>query len=184
MSRTIVICFCFALALSSCGYRFGGSGSFQCYRTLCIPFAKGDEKGVLTSALIASAQKKGRLRYTACGGEIVLMVTVCRPEVENVGFTYTKNQGKITKVIASNEARATLKSKVLVKEAACDKVVFGPIDIEESMAFSFEPDQVEKSYHSFALGQLERHDLAEDAALNALYVRLAEKIIDVLYGCW
>lgn len=175
---------CFFLVLTSCGYRFGGSGTLECYRTLAIPFVHGDQKGELTSALISACQKKGRLRYSSCGAEICLLVTVCPPETENIGYTYTAKDEQLTKILASNEGRLTLKAKVIVKEVNCDKVVFGPIEVTDSITFSFEPDQVERSFHSFSLGQLDRHDLAEDSAFNALYARLAERIIDTLYGCW
>lgn len=176
---------CFSLFLPSCGYRWGKGEIGERYATISVPYAEGDGEGILTAAIINQLSKKGSLAYRSCAADLVLNVCLLDPSDENIGFIYANpRSGKSSRVLVSHEARLSIAAKVSLIERATGKSVFGPLTIRSYLDFDFEPDLSKSDDHTLALGQLEMHELAKDAAFPALYTLLAEKIVDYVNHSW
>lgn len=171
--------------LPGCGYRFGQGEIFDNYQTISIPFAGGDDRGYLTSALVKEISSRTPLRYTACNGDLELCVTFLATEAENIGYRFApKKSGDLTKIIVAEEARLYSTVCVTLYDRRNNTVLFGPQEIGQSITFDFEPDFSNINFHAFSLGQLEMYPLAEEAANTSLDCLLAEKIVDALIFCW
>lgn len=179
--------FLWALALlcGGCGYRPGHGSFLSSYKTICIPYVEGDDQGVLTTFLIRSFEKQGRLCYRSRGAQLALRVCLFAPEEKTIGFAYApKDERDVENVIVSNEARTFLKARVTVIDCVTGTCVLGPFEVGTWIDFDYEPDLGNVDAHAFSLGQLEMFDLAEDAALRPLYQLLAQKIVDYVVNSW
>lgn len=176
----------FVLCLSSCaGYRFGHGDLVAPYRTICIPYVEGDNRGQLTTSLIRTFATHGNLKPSTAGAELALEVCLMEPEDENIGFGIAPPQdGDDTKILVSNEARLTVTALVTLIDRASGCRLLGPMEVSAWLDFDFEPDLGNVNEHAFSLGQLEMHPLARDGALPALYDRLAQRIADSVLHSW
>lgn len=178
------------LCLTSCGYHFGRGDLIERYRTVCIPYVEGDDQGYLTTALIRAMTTNGALGYRSCNSDLVLRVCLLKPVDTNIGFAYAppkdkeKKNKKKNKIIVSNEARLTTTATVRLVDRSTGNCILGPCEITSFITYDFEPDLSNIDFHAFSLGQLERHNLAQDAATPALYTILAEKIVDYVNHSW
>jgi hypothetical protein len=176
-----------ALCLTSCGYRFGRGEVCQRYSTVCVPYVEGDKDGLFTSALIKAFTTSGCLAYGGYGSDLALKVSLLPPEDINIGYEYApadEATGFSSNVVVANEARLTLVASVLLIDRRTGMTVLGPLKIGRYLDYDFEPDLSTVNFHAFSLGQLEMHNLAEDAAFPALYKLLAEKIVDYVNHGW
>lgn len=171
---------------AGCGYRLGRGEIIERYASVCIPYAEGDTQGNLTTALIRAMTTKGVLAYQSYSADLLLRVCLFEPDDENIGFDYAPPEmdGKKVKILVSNEARLTLTARISLIDRITGECVLGPTNISSWIDFDFEPDLSNVGFHAFALGQLEMHNLAQDAAFHPLYALLAEKIVDYVNYSW
>ncbi|MFZ0565234.1 MAG: LPS assembly lipoprotein LptE [Chlamydiales bacterium] len=171
------------LFLTSCGYRFGQGNLSNCYSTICIPYVQGDEKGLLTNALIRTITTRTALTYSSQGAQLLLKVCLFEPIERNIGFDYSTIPGE-DNIVVSNEGRLTLTAEVSLIDQCTGGCLMGPMKITSWIDYDFEPDLSNVNFHDFALGQLQMNNLAKDAAYPPLYILLAEKIVDYVDHSW
>lgn len=175
-----IVCVCLLLFLTGCGYRLGRGEIVERYNSVSIPYVEGDDQGDLTTALIRSISTSGTLIYRSYCSDLLLKVCLAKPDDMNIGFTYAPDSN----IVVSNEARLTMTATIRLIDRYTGCCVLGPCDITASLTYDFEPDLGNVNYHAFALGQLEMHNLAQDAAKPPLYTILAEKIADYINNSW
>jgi hypothetical protein len=184
-----------ALFLTSCGYHFGRGEILQRYSTVCVPYVEGDEQGFFTTTLIRQITSQGCLAYRSSGADLALRVCLLEPVDTNIGFIYApkknkkhskslKKNKKQSRIIVSHEARLMMAATVSLIDRRSGECVLGPMEIRSWIDYDFEPDLGNVNFHAFSLGQLERHNLAQDAACRPLHVLLAEKIVDYVNNSW
>ena len=170
---------------TSCGYRFGRGEILERYSTVCVPYVEGDDQGVFTTTLIRTLTSRGSLTYSSYGSDLLLKVCLFAPSDVNIGFAYApKRGGEFTHIVVSNEARLTLNARVTLMDRRTGACILGPLQIATSIDYDFEPDLSDLNANAFSLGQLEMHNLAQDAAYPPLYNLLAEKIVDYVSCAW
>ena len=183
--RFLSFFFLLAISLSSCGYHLGRGEILQRYSTICVPYVEGDEEGFFTTILIRALSTQGDLAYRSCGADLLLKVSLFAPSDTNIGFILApKKDTEGTKIVVSNEARLTMGACITLIDRRTGQCIWGPWEIRRSIDYDFEPDLGDLNFHAFSLGQLEMHDLAQDAAFCPLYTLLAEKIVDLLNNSW
>jgi hypothetical protein len=186
-SKSFLLVALLAFCLPACGYRFGRGEILQRYSTVCVPYAEGDNEGLFTAALVRSVITRGCLAYRSCGADLVLKVCLVKPTDINIGFIYAPpdvGDNEASNIVVSNEARLTLAARVSLIDRCTGQCVVGPMEIISSLDYDFEPDLGNDNFHTFSLGQLEMHNLAQDAAFPPLYTLLAEKIVDYVNNSW
>lgn len=173
------------ILLTACCYQFGRGELSERYSTICIPYVEGDDQGFLTTALIRQLSASGGLLYRSSGSDLLLRVCLLQPIDKNIGFIYApKGDNDPPHTLVSNEARLTQTALIRLIDRRTGECILGPCEITVSLAYDFEPDLSHIADHQFSLGQLEMHDLAQDAATPGLYRLLAEKIIDYVNHAW
>ena len=146
---------------------------------------EGDDEGIFTSLLIKAVNTQGCLAYRSYGADLLLKVCLFAPVDTNIGFIYAPSKNrKVSRIVSSNEARLMITAKVSLIDRRSGHCVLGPIEVESSIDYDFEPDLSHINYHAFSLGQLEMHNLAQDAACPPLFANLAEKIVDYVNNSW
>jgi hypothetical protein len=159
----------------------------QRYSSVCVPYVEGDRDGVFTTALVRAVTERGLLAFRSCGADLLLKVCLQEPSDTNIGFIYApsdKGDNHASNIVVSNEARTTLIASVALIDRRTGNCLLGPLMINSSIDYDFEPDLDNVNFHAFSLGQLEMHNLAQDAAFSPLYVLLAEKIVDYIHNAW
>lgn len=170
---------------TSCGYHFGRGELIQRYSTVCVPYVEGDDEGVFTAELIHALNTQGCLSYRSCGADLALKVCLLAPIENNIGFIYApKDETSVSNILTSNEARLMIVARLQLVDRRSGEAVFGPMEIESSIDYDFDPDLSHVASHDFSLGQLEMHNLAQDAAFPALYRLLAQKVVDYVNNSW
>lgn len=153
--------------------------------TVSVPYIAGDTEGYLVDALVRHVVRRTGWRYVPSGGRLLLRVTLEPIDDENIGFAFVpKEGGGLTQVLQPNEGRMVLGAWVEILDAYSCATLLGPIHITESVTYDFALDTTNIDVHAFSMGQLEVHNIAQDAALCPLYDRLAEKIVDTLRYNW
>ncbi len=182
----LVLALIVALSLSSCGYRFGRGELLERYSTVCIPYVEGDESGIFTTRLIQAMSERGALSYVNYSADLSLNVCLLPPDDLNIGFIYApdKQEKKPSKVTTANEARLRMRAQVSLLDRRTGCSIFGPLLVESWLDYDFEPDLGDINENRFSLGQLEMHNIAQDATFPPLYTLLAEKIVDYVNNCW
>lgn len=177
---------CLLFLLSACGYHLGQGGQLSAYRTVSIPYVKGDWDGSFTSCLVKEVSQSGTLTYVYSGGALVLQVALVDFQEDNVGFRYDhhKKHDDQKKAIIPSETRITTVAEVSVIEAASGKVIQGPALVSAYVDFDHDYNTSPNGINIFSLGQLTDYDEAEDAAQRPLHVQLARKIVDYLNNNW
>jgi hypothetical protein len=118
---------------------------------------------------------------------LVLKACLLPPEDATIGFEYApadKGDNFSSNIIVANEARITMAASVFLVDRRTGMTVLGPFKIGRYLDYDFEPDLSNINFHAFSLGQLEMRDLAQDAAMSAIYNLLAEKIVDYIIHAW
>lgn len=185
--RLCLFALIFLSILPGCGYHFGRGEISQRYSTVCVPFVEGDSEGVFTATLVRALTMRGELAYKTAGADLMLKVCLLEPSDTNIGFIYAppdKGDDETSNIVVSNEARLSMGARVILIDRRTGCYIFGPIEIRSSLDYDFEPDLGNSNAHAFSLGQLEMHNLAQDATLPSLYALLAEKIVDYINNSW
>jgi len=154
---------------------------------VCVPYVEGDKDGLFTAALIRAVTTSGCWVYGGSGGDLVLKVSLLPPEDLTIGYIFAppdRDDHLFKNTIVSQEARLILAANVVLVERGTGKTLFGPLTVGRYLDYDYEPDLSNKDLNAFSLGQLEMHNLAQDAAFPALYTLLAEKIVDYVNKGW
>lgn len=174
-----------AVLMSSCGYHYGQGSQISCYKTVSVPFVKGDWDGSLTSAIVKEISQSGSLSYEHDGGSLILLVTLADLDDENIGYRYDRSKtGEVKKAIIPEETRITATAEVTLIERSTGRTVLGPVLLSAYAEFDHDYYTVRDRVNVFSLGQLTDYDEAQDAAMRPLYDRLAGKIVNYINNSW
>lgn len=175
----------FSVLVQGCGYHFGHGGLASHYKTVKIPYVKGDTYGELTAALIKEVSQSGVFQYKNSGADVVLEVVILEFEEEDIGFRYDRQKdGKREKNTIPTEMRMTAIVEVSLIEACSGKLVFGPNKIEASIDFDHNYYFGSDHLNRISLGQVTDIDAARDSVKTPLFNRLAEKIVGLVSHSW
>lgn len=137
-------------ALSSCGYRLGPGGSLDQLTTISVPFAGGDDEGLLTSHLVREITRSGAFSVVACQGELTLQVDLLQEKNRNIGYRYDqKSCDCLAKTIIPTEVRKSLLAEVVLLSGG--KPLYGPVLIEASLDYDFDYCKVRNEVNVLSL---------------------------------
>lgn len=162
---------------TSCGWHVANTCSQSDSYTVSIPYAYGDNDGLLTSEIIAQVQKETGLNYVQNSGEYTLRVVLLDTKNENIGFRYDPKKlenGK--KKLIPDETRRRLLAKVSLVHTATNKEVIGPSYIMGNVEFDHRYYNLSHNINRFSLGQLTDIDTTSDAVNTPLHRDLAQQI--------
>lgn len=185
-----IVCLLF-LVLAGCGYQSIASGDRP---TLSIPYVRGDEEGLLTSAVIAEMNRTGLYDYVSSGGELELKIAFVGGHEEVIGYRYdrTEKKGKIQRNVLATENRRHAAVEVTLYRASEDEPVLGPVVVTASADFDYvdvstirelafiSPSGKREKVIDFSEGQLDSVEGAQDNVAAPLYSDLAKKIAEVI----
>lgn len=174
-----------ALLVSGCGYHVGNRSPLSHYCAVALPYVANDLNGLLTAEIAAELSRATHLRYCREGGGLTLQVVLCSVTNYNIGFEYdTNNSGARTQRVVPDEGRLTAIARVELIENCSGSLLIGPVDIEASIDFDYDPLSTENQLAVFSLGQFTQVDLAEDTAELSLFRQLAQKIVNYVIASW
>ena len=169
--------FIILLCCTSCGWRVADTYSKNNAHTLSIPYAYGDDNGLLTAEVIAQVQKETAFSYVREGGEYTLYVTLLDAKNQSIGFRYDPEKLKNGKKrIIPDEVRRELLAKVSVVHAASNQEVLGPEFIIGSTEFDHRYYNLSHDINNYSLGQLTDIDTTYDVVDVPLQRDLAIQI--------
>lgn len=175
----------FLILLTSCGYKLGYGEIPKVYNTVEIPFVQGDPRGAFTEELVFALSASGAMTYVQCGGRTELIVSILEFRDQNIGFRYDRGENnQIEETLVPAETRRTAIAEVRLVDRVTGEQILGPDLIRASMDFDHEFNSSRDGVNVFSLGQVSDIDEAEEAALTALYRKLARKIVDYLIHAW
>lgn len=178
---SIILC----VLATGCGYHFGESGISSQYKSISIPYIKGDLDGSFTNSLINEVVTRGIVEYRRDSGDLLLLVKLIELRDENIGFRYDrKKRGELTHSIIPTETRITANTEVTLVEAAKGEVLLGPVILTASVDFDHDYYFSRNGVNIFSLGQLTDIDEAKDAVKCPLNKVLSQKIVDYMIECW
>ena len=175
------------LFIPSCGYR---AVSIEERPSVSIPYIRGDDKGLLTSAVIAEMSHMGLYRYVQDGADFVLQVALIGNHEEVIGYRYdrSENSGKLQPNLLATENRRSMVAEVMLFREKEDEPCLGPFVVSSSAEFDYidtstlrelafiSPKGKREAVIDFSEGQLDSVEGAQDNALVPLYRNLAKKI--------
>jgi hypothetical protein len=171
------------LLTSSCYYT--SSKEFISNSSVSVPYVKGDPTGELTNVLIKTICSSTTLLYDNEEGDLNLSVELSEPSQENISFQYqTNSSGELEDKLEPSENRLTAKVLVTLTNLNTNKIILGPLFIEESVHYDFNFQPIQSNINIFSLGQLNYIDDATKVALTPLYQKLAEKIVSAIENIW
>jgi hypothetical protein len=191
-----VFFFHLVLLMASCGYRWqtaeGMEGGLP---TISVPYVDGDSDGALTGELIRALAVSGVGDIRSFGARYRLQVAVLSANNQTIGYRRDRQQidGKSKKNLVSSEARRSLVVEATLYEEISGRIVCGPFRVDADVDYDYVDgdsvqdltflgsDGVSRVVLPFSLGQLESVEAAQEAAARPLYVRLAKKIVDVMF---
>lgn len=166
---------------AGCGYHAGQGGVLTPYRTISVPYVRGDWNGEMTGAIVREVCQISNLKYQQNGGALILQVALEDTVDKNIGFQYYRNKSEdIKKSVVPNETRLIETVEVKVVEAASGVVLLGPVYITADVDFDHDYYTTRDRVNVFSLGQVTDIDEAQDAAQRPLNTRLARKIVDFI----
>lgn len=177
----IVLFLLLSVMLTSCGYRLGPASALDTNRSIMVPYVKGDLDGTFTQELIREVCRTTELRYSSCGGDMILCASLIDRREEPIGYRYERNyEDQVGKRLVTSEERVTLTAEVKIIDARTQKVVVGPYCISERINYDFAPETSPQNETRPSLGQLDFRPAALNAARVPLHRSLAKKIVDFL----
>lgn len=180
-----IVCFCFCLFTTSCGYRTGPEGFSACYSTISVPYVEGDLNGSFTAATIKAIIDDGVFEYRQYGGALVLNIKQIEINETNIGFRYDRKKGgKLTRDIIPTEERITMRVQVCVVDSASGCTIQGPVYLSASIDYDHDYYFSRNGVNIFSLGQLSDLEEAYDAVQKPLNEAMALKIADYISQGW
>lgn len=177
--------------LTSCGYHWEDSDQLSShYKTVSIPYLKGDEEGLLTDELVKAIGLSSQFTY-AKEGELILEGKIVSDQNSNIGWEYDSDPTTGARInrLVPNEGRRELTVRFSLVAARTGKVVYGPIDVSAHVDYDFvnsdslldtsflTPTGGRQSVLFFSLGQLDSMQGAQSSAREPLYQKIATKIV-------
>ncbi|MBS0621918.1 MAG: hypothetical protein JSR80_03045 [Verrucomicrobia bacterium] len=170
---------------TSCGYHLREPSTLASYRTISVPYAKGDLDGHLTDTVVHAIARSGRFKYCSEGGELLLCISFADRGRENIGYTFDTNKaGKTVNQLVPNEGRLIVTVEVTVMDVAQDCIALGPFCVKAVIDYPFDPLSTDNKLYQESLGQFTPIDEAEEVARHPLYEEIAMKIVDFLTSAW
>jgi hypothetical protein len=177
---------------TSCGYHHTEEeGVSSTYQKIAVPYIKGDIDGKLTDALIKRLGQSAQLGYSSGLAALIFEGEVIGNAREYVGYQYDREpkSGKRINRLVPNEERREITIRFSLKEEGTGAVLYGPIEVTASSDYDFfDSDSLRdvsfidssgqrQSSLFFSLGQLDSRQGASEIALEPIYRRLADEII-------
>lgn len=183
-SLRISLVFCL-FCLSGCGYRWQNQTPlYTPGKTVSVPFVRGDQSGLLTSAIIAELASTGPWRYASSGADLQLSICFLGFHDENIGFRYDRGKrGNIKRSIVPTETRVFATVEIQLIDVVTGCVVCGPACVGAWYDFDHDYYSSRNGINIFSLGQLTDIESAREAALPPLYRNLARNILEYLRNC-
>ena len=190
--------FLLLLVLASCGYRWEPEYPNQSRPSVSIPFAIGDEDGTFTAEIARALTQSGLADLQNREGDYRLQVAILNTVQETVGYRRDRQiiKGESKKNLLASEGRKNITVEAILFKADTNEIAYGPYvitadadydyvdgDSLNDLAF-FGPGGEQIVVLPFSLGQLESFEAAQEAASRPLYVRAAQKIVDVIFSEW
>lgn len=187
------------LLLVGCGYRWPSDSPLDSSRLiLAVPYVVGDGDGSLTGEIVRALSVSGIAEVRQTNARYQLQASIIQSESHTIGYRRDRQKisGESKKNLVASEARKTLVIEAALVERDTGKAVRGPFRIEADSDYDYvDGDSIQdltfvspKGFPTvvlpFSLGQLEPRDAAEEASMRPLNVRLARKIIDVIFAEW
>ncbi|MBA3722351.1 MAG: hypothetical protein H0W88_08110 [Parachlamydiaceae bacterium] len=173
------------MSLAGCQYRFGYGDLTERYSTINVPYAEGDPEGELTAEVIKKISASGAFKYVPCGGDLTLSIQILEFRDENIGFRYDRNKhGHLKTPVIPTETRLSAIVEVELISNATNQVIRGPTQIRASVDFDHDYYTTRHGINIFSLGQLSDIDAGQEAAMQPLNRRLAEKITEYIINSW
>ncbi|MBI3212160.1 MAG: hypothetical protein HYZ47_05750 [Simkania negevensis] len=178
--------------LSSCGYRYNEASLTSHYRTISIPYIKGDPDGRLTNALIKEISYLTPFLYLSSGGELLLDGTIAADNKEIVGYRYDRKpvSGRRVRRLIATEEKRELTLRFSLIDTLSKEIVYGPVEVSAQTDYDFlntdslqdssfiDQEGVRESSLFFSLGQLDSIEGASDVARRPLHEKLAHLVAD------
>lgn len=166
---------------------------------ISIPYIEGDKHGIFTSELIRGINQATSLRYSNTDGDVLLKVAIVEVGNEQIGYRRDsmEDNGEFKEYLRAVEGRRIMKVKASLVDPMSCKEVWGPYEFSsdgdydyvnedslQDLAFIDPTTGLLTTVLQFSLGQLEPIDNAQDAAMNPLYRKLSQKIVDAISAGW
>lgn len=182
--------------LAGCaGYHFDheeAKTSLSCI-SVNIPYIKGDNEGVLLTALARSLGESPVFEYAYSGGDCALQVAIIADSDERVGFRYDRDPttGERRSNIIGTENRRALAAEIKLVDESTQEVLAGPEVIRVTTDYDyFDGNSIRdlvvfsegapRTAMNFSLGQLDSFEGAHDDTNRPIYTMMAEKIVAFL----
>jgi hypothetical protein len=161
---------------------------------ISIPYVEGDNKGLLTAAIIQKVAATGFFQPVSAQQSLVLRVAIVEDEQDYLGFRFDREpvSGKRLTNLIPTESRRTISASVILLNSATEEILFGPQIISANLDFDyvdgnsirdltfFNNRGEREKVIQFSLGQLDSIEGAQDDVLNPLFEILAKKIANRL----
>lgn len=169
--------------------------SLSCiHKRISIPYIKGDSNGKLTDALIKQLCLSNYFTYSQERGDLILEGKIIRDAKEHLGYQFDRQpiSGERVNRLVPDEERREVTILFSLIDPESQKVIFGPMEVTACSDYDFiNSDSLQdtsfinganhrESVLFFSLGQLDSLQGASQVALDPLYRKLAQKIVDGL----
>lgn len=176
---------------TSCGYHWVNWDQLP---TLSVPFAKGDEHGLLTGELISVLAASPRFRISSEESDYRLDVEILEQKNETIGYridpqlikgktqhNMTPNEGRLSFVVQFSVTRCSDGRVVLEPRKVCGNAEYDFVDGDSYQDLTFvDASGVTQTVLNFSLGQLESFEAAQETAMRPALRNVCQKIADCL----
>ena len=181
------------ILLPHCGYHHEHHPDLETsYRTISVPYFIGDDKGLLTDAVIKALSVSGAYICLSKDGDLTLKGEITQDTTQQIGYQYDKEitTGERINRLIPNEGRAEMSVRISIVDTTSGKTVYGPFNVNTSSDFDFvNTDSVQstsfidaagsrQSVLFFSLGQLDSEEGAQDISSEAVNKNLSKKIAE------
>ncbi len=169
-----------SLAFSCSGYHIGQQ-PVSADHSISIPYIAGDDDGQFTATLIKAIASSGTWIYQPNDADYQLHLELLRARDENIGFQYARDKsGVLQDKIVPSENRLTYTLRFSVTNTKGGPDLIKPTELELSVDYDYEFEELRDDIVSYSLGQLNFIDNARDVAEKPLFQKAAQNIVDFL----
>ena len=159
------------LSLTSCAH-YSFDPFTEKKTTLSVPYAKGDDTGDLTNALINSISTKTHFRVEEdCRYQLI--VEILHSKRERLAYRFNPLHKER---LISCENRANMLAQVTIVDRTTKKTIRGPGFIRASIDYDHQSTAKDDTINKYSLGQLGNIDTYGDSLPIPLFRDLSEKI--------
>lgn len=184
---SLIFLFC-----TSCGYHMNDESLCSFHKQISIPYIKGDSNGKLTDALIKQLCLSNYFTYSQERGDLILEGEIIQDAKEYLGYQFDRHPisgVRINRLVPDEERREiTIRFSLIDPES--QRVAFGPMELTAYSDYDFfnsdslqDTSFINEANHResvlfFSLGQLDSLQGASQVALDPLYRKLAQKMVE------